>query len=664
MKKRILVTSALPYANGPLHIGHIAGAYLPADIYTRYNRLKGKEILHICGTDEHGVAVTIRAEKEGKNPRQIVDFYHREIKEEFDALHIEFDNFSRTSLPLHKKNSQDFFLTVFKKGYVEKRDTEQYFCPNCNRFLPDRYVEGTCPKCGYEKARGDQCEHCGTWLEPTDLINPRCAICGATPYLKNSSHYYFKLSKLSHRLEDWLKSKTEWKDVVRQFALSWVKEGLLDRSISRDLDWGVPVPLEDAVGKVLYVWFDAPIGYISSTMEWAEKKGDPKAWEQWWKDKDTRLIHFIGKDNIVFHAIVWPAMLMAHGDYILPDDIPANYFLNLEGSKISTSRNWAVWIKDLVKQYPSDYIRFGLTYAMPETKDSDFTFADFKAKVDYELANNVGNFVNRSLKFIKGYMGGRVGPLTQLENEKDRELAALIERAPSEIGGYIEGFHFRKGLQSILKLTAAGNKYFDAMAPWTTKKSDVERTRKTLALCYSLIRALSVLIEPYLPDSARKLRHMLNIGKVPWDGAGNWRLESEVEIGEVSILYKKVEEIIKMEQVKSPEEQPSSEITYEYFSKMKIKIGKIIDAKKVPQSKKLLELKVDIGEKVITLAAGISQYYEPENLIGKEIPVIVNLKPRKLMGILSRGMMLAAVENGKPVLLNPLEEVKPGTDVS
>ncbi len=670
MKKRILITSALPYANGPLHIGHIAGAYLPADIYTRYQKKRGREAIHICGTDEHGVAITIRADKEGKSPREIVDFYHERIKEDFRLMRIEFDNFSRTSLPLHYDTAQEFFLRLYNKGYITQKSVEQYYCPKCKRFLPDRYVEGTCPHCGYDKARGDQCDNCGRWLEPKELINPRCAICGTTPVLKESTHYYLALSKLSEPLEKWLNSKKSyWKPEVIGLALSWIKEGLKDRAITRDLEWGVPVPLEEAKGKVLYVWFDAPIGYISSTKEWAIKKGNPDLWKEWWLDKEnTKLVHFIGKDNIVFHAIVWPAMLIGHGDYVLPDNVPANYYLNLEGSKISTSRNWAIWIKDLATLYPADYIRFGLTYFMPETRDSDFTFHDFKERVNNELVNNFGNFVNRTLTFIKKYLNGRVGPLTERGNEDDGEILSLIEKAPSELGELIDNYNFRKGIIYLMTLSDKGNRYFDRMAPWKTRKTDIERTKRTLSVCYALIRTLSVLIEPYLPDSAKRIREMINATDMKWDEAARWAIPQEIEINEPRVLYKKVEEEkieIGEKDVKSKEkgEKKMAEISFEDFMKLDIKIGKIKSAEKVEGADKLLKLTVDIGEREITLAAGIAQFYNPEDIIGKEIPVLVNLKPRKIRGILSQGMMLAADEDGKPVLLHPEKEVKPGSVV-
>ena len=658
--KKILITSALPYANGPLHIGHIAGAYLPADIYTRYQKLRGRNAIHICGTDEHGVAITIRADREGKTPKEIVDFYHERIKEDFRLMRIEFDNFSRTTLPLHYETAKEFFLRLYEKGYISKKETQQYYCPNCKRFLPDRYVEGTCPYCGYEKARGDQCDNCGRWLEPKELINPRCAICGATPELRKSFHYYLLLSKLAPKLKAYLDTKKSyWKPEVIGLALSWIREGLKDRAITRDLSWGVPVPLKEAQGKVLYVWFDAPIGYISSTKEWAIKKGDPDLWKEWWQDKEnTKLVHFIGKDNIVFHALVWPSMLLGHGDYVLPDNVPANYYLNLEGSKISTSRNWAIWIGDLARLYPADYIRFALTYSMPETKDSDFTFADFKERINNELVNNFGNFVNRTLSFIVKYLKGRVGPLTDKGSGEDAHILSLVEKAPYELGNLIDTYNFRKGLIYIMELSASGNRYFDKMAPWISRKQDLNRTKRTLSVCYALIRTLSVLIEPYLPDSAQKIRKMIKSNLRNWEKAADWSIPTEIEIERPEVLYKKVEE----EKIEIKEEKMDY-ITFDEFKKLIIKIGSIKNAEKVEGADKLLKLTVDLGDKEITLAAGIAEYYEPSELIGKQIPVLVNLEPKKIRGILSQGMMLAADEKGRPILLHPEKEVRPGSKV-
>ncbi len=704
MRKKVLVTSALPYANGPLHIGHIAGAYLPADIYTRFKRLKGDEVIHICGTDEHGVAITIAAEKAGKSPEEIVDFYYHEIKTGFQRLGIDFDNFSRTSKTIHHQNSQKFFLRVYERGYIYKKELEQLYCPHCKRFLPDRYVVGTCPYCGYEHARGDQCEKCGRWLEPTELINPRCAICGSTPIAKKTYHYYFKLSQFAEPLCEWLESKTHWKDNVRQTALSWIRDGLRDRAITRDLEWGVKVPLPEATDKVLYVWFDAPIGYISSTIEWAVLRGRPDEWKDWWMNPDVQLVHFIGKDNIVFHALVWPAMLMAHGDYILPSDIPANEFMNLMGRKLSTSRGWAIWVNEFLDTFPADYLRYGIAAILPESKDADFDYYDFKTRINSELADNLGNFVNRTLSFIKKYMGGRVSRPSKL-NDIDNEALAEIEKAGREMAEFIEKFEFRKALWRLMELSSFGNRYFDRKAPWSTRKTDPEETARTLYVCESIVRSLSTFMEPYLPFSADKVRKMLNLeDKLSWDEAMKPDPAETRELGEIEILYRKLDdEIIELEVKKlyeraegqgkpapkaesGPEAAPKKEvrgtnvpekegkkmaeekkdiITYEEFAKMDIRIAKVLEAEKIEGTDKLLKLTIDLGSEQRTLVAGIAQQYSPEDIVGKLIPVIVNLKPRRMRGVTSQGMMLAAVtDDGKIALLHPNQDVTPGTKIS
>jgi methionyl-tRNA synthetase len=664
--KRILVTSALPYANGPLHIGHIAGAYLPADIYTRYKRLKGEEVIHICGTDEHGVPITIAAEERGISPQELVDHYYENIKNSFESLGILFDNFSRTSRSIHHQNAKKFFLKLYEKGYIYKRETEQFYCTKCKRFLPDRYIEGECPYCGYEKARGDQCENCGRWLEPVDLISPRCSICGTTPELRKTFHYYFKLSQLEEALEKWLRDKKHWKDNVRNTALSWIKEGLMDRAISRDLEWGVEVPLEDAKGKVLYVWFDAPIGYISSTIEWAEGIGEPDKWKLFWSDPGSRIIHFIGKDNIVFHAIVWPAMLIAHGEFLLPSDIPANEFLNLMGDKLSTSRKWALWIPELLEKYPPDYIRFGIASILPETKDSDFNFYEFRQRINSELADNFGNFVNRTLGFIKNYLGNHI-PEPGTFDDMDRKFIESIESAPHRIGKHLEQFQFRKALREILDISQEGNRYFDYRRPWDTRKRDERRTATTLYLCASLVGSLSVLIEPYLPFSSRKIKEMLNLPYLPdWDGAGSLFLKAGRELGPIEILYRKIEkEKIEAEisEFFARAGRGKERVSFETFEKLDIRIGEIIEAERIAGTEKLLKLKLNIGEEEITVVAGIAKDYKPEEIIGIKVPVVVNLEPVKIRGVMSEGMILAATQGERVVLISPIEEIEPGTSV-
>lgn len=669
---RFLITSALPYANGPLHIGHIAGAYLPADIFTRYLKLKGHDAIHICGTDEHGVAITIKADKEGKTPREIVDFYHENIKESFEKLNIIFDNFSRTSKPLHYKISQEFFLKLYEKGYVYKKDIEQLYCPKCQRFLPDRYVEGTCPYCGNEKARGDQCENCGRWLEPKELIKPICAICGSTPEVRKSFHYYFKLKEFEKPLKEWLDSKNYWKENVLNQALSWVRDGLENRAITRDLPWGVPVPLKDAEGKVLYVWFDAPIGYISATIEWAELIGKPEEWKKYWLDKDTKIIHFIGKDNIIFHTIVWPAMLMAHGEYNLPDNVPANEFLNLMGAKLSTSRNWAIWIPDLVKEYPSDYIRYGLANVIPETKDSDFSVEEFHLRINSELVNNLGNFVNRVLSFIKNYLGSLPAEVSVFK-EIDLEIIKEIENLPTKVGELIEGFEFRKALKEIMLFSQKGNQYFDYKRPWQTRKTDKEETIRTLYLCASMVKTLSIVIEPYLPDSAQKIRGMLGIDdiKYSWNDASNWKFNREIKPRDVQILYKKIEENKinlgntskeqTQDKVQKVEDKKMDLITYDDFKKLELKIGEIVAVEDIPGADKLYKFRVNIGDREIELIGGFKTSYTKEELLHKKVPVLVNLEPKTVRGITSNGMILACDLNGKPTLLLPEKDVPPGS---
>jgi methionyl-tRNA synthetase len=539
---KILVTAALPYANGPLHLGHLAGAYIPADVYVRYQQLKGSDVVFICGSDEHGVPITIRAEREGVSSQEIVDRYHSMIKQSFQGLGITFDNYSRTSLPLHHKISQDFFLKLYDKGYIRQQEVKQYYCIPCGRFLPDRYIEGECPHCHRSGARGDQCESCGRWLEPELLINPRCKICGSAPEMRSTIHWYFRLSEFQEALEKWQESKARWKSNVREFSSGWFNEGLTDRSITRDIDWGIPVPLEGAEGKVLYVWFDAPIGYISSTVEWAQKLDTPERWKDYWCDGNTRLIHFIGKDNIVFHAIVWPAMLMAHGDYILPDNVPANEFLTIEGQKLSTSRNWAIWVDDYLEIFPPDPLRYYLAANAPETKDADFAWKDFQTRNNSELADVLGNLVNRTLSFIEKQFEGKVppaGPLSPVDCAILDEAVAAADR----IGKSLDEFQVRRATGELMDLARAGNKYFNDAAPWSTAKTDPARCATTLNTALQLQAALALLMEPFLPFSAEKLRKML---KAPdyrrWDEVSTLRLREGQPLGPREILFQKIED--------------------------------------------------------------------------------------------------------------------------
>jgi methionyl-tRNA synthetase len=544
---KILVTAALPYANGPLHLGHLAGAYIPADVYVRFQRLKGADILFICGSDEHGVPITIRADKEHVTPNVIVDRFHAMMKDSFQRIGIGFDNYSRTSLPLHHKISQDFFLNLYHKGLIREQEIKQYYCTTCRRFLPDRYIEGECPHCHRQGARGDQCEACGRWLEPEQLVSPKCKICGSTPEMRATTHWYFKLSEFQKRLEEWQGSKPEWKSNVREFCSGWFQEGLTDRPITRDIDWGIPVPLPNAEGKVLYVWFDAPIGYISSSVEWAQNQGSPERWRDYWCNPTTRLIHFIGKDNIVFHAIVWPASLMAHGEFILPSQIPANEFLNIEGEKISTSRNWAVWVDEYLDVFPPDPLRYWLAANAPENKDADFTWKDFQTRNNSELADVLGNLINRCLSFVEKNFEAKVPPAGDL-SDRDRALLNEIGNATQRIAAALEEFQVRRAIGELMDLARSGNKYFNDEAPWSSMKSNRARCATTLNTTIQLIASLSILMEPFLPFSAEKLWCMLN-GQgshrdQKWDLIPTLRLPDNHLLGKREILFSKIEDSV------------------------------------------------------------------------------------------------------------------------
>jgi methionyl-tRNA synthetase len=553
LTEKILVTAALPYANGPLHIGHLAGAYIPADVFVRYQRLKGSDILFICGSDEHGVAITIRADKENVSPTVIVDRYHNLMKRSFERIGLAFDNYSRTSLPLHHKIAQDFFLNLYNKGYIKEQEIRQYYCTTCRRFLPDRYIEGECPHCHSQGARGDQCESCGRTMEAEKLIDPKCQICGSNPEMRTTKHWFFQLSEFQARLQEWQASKPEWKSNVREFSSGWFNEGLKDNSITRDINWGIPVPLPDAEGKVLYVWFDAPIGYISSSVEWAQNNGNPERWRDYWFDPKTRLIHFIGKDNIVFHAIIWPATLMAHGDFILPSQIPANEFLNIEGRKISTSRNWAVWVDEYLDAFPPDPLRYWLESNAPENKDADFTWKDFQTRNNSELADVLGNLVNRSLSFIEKNFEAKIPPAGSL-NEADKAILATIAESTKRIGTAIEEFQVRRAVMEFMDLARAGNKYFNDAAPWSSIKSDRTRCATTLNTTVQLQLALAVLMEPFLPFSAEKLWKMLNAPgshrNQRWHEIPALRLPDNHPLGKREILFGKIEDSVIESQVK------------------------------------------------------------------------------------------------------------------
>jgi methionyl-tRNA synthetase len=651
---KILVTSALPYANGSIHLGHLAGCYLPADIYFKFQKyLMGKDVIHICGTDEHGVPITIEAEKNKMSPRELVDFYHKDIKETFEKLFIEFTYFGGTAREIHYKLVQEFFLKIYEKGYIEKREEEGLYCENCNRFLPDRYVEGICPYCNSSGARGDQCEVCGRWLDPNLLLEPKCKICSSTPIKKKTFHYYFLLPKLQEKLYNWLKEKNYWKQNVLNYAISWIKEGLRARSITRDLEWGVPVPLEEAKNKVLYVWFDAPIGYISITKEWAEKIGKKDLWKEYWMDENTKLIHFIGKDNIVFHALIWPAMLIAQGEYILPYDIPANEYLNMEGGKMSTSRGMAIWVKDYIKEYPADYLRFGLSLILPETKDSEFSYKEWLQNVNTHLADNFGNLLQRVLTFIHKNFNGRV-PERKERGELENKLIDSFEKGINKYIELMESFKFKDALKQVLFISSEVNRYIDFAKPWEKLKKDKEEAGSILSYSIGIINALRVLFFPFIPFSSKKISEILKEDDLKINSIKNPFIDGK-EIGKPEILFKKAEEI----KIEKKEEL----IKFEDFNKIDIRIGEIKSVEKILGTDKLLKITVSFGNFERTIVAGIGDSYEINELIGKKITVILNLEPKKIKGVLSEGMLLAADFNNKPVLIIPEKDVPPGVKV-
>ena len=651
---RTLVTAALPYANGGVHIGHLAGVYVPADIYVRYLRLKKREVLFICGSDEHGVPVTIRARKEGCTPQEVVDRYNKIIRESFEGFGISFDFFGRTTSEVHKKTASDFFRTLYDKGEFVEQESEQYYDEEAHTFLADRYITGECPHCHAEGAYGDQCEKCGTALSPTELINPRSTVSGSKPVLRKTKHWYLPLDKHQQWLEPWItKEHTEWRTNVMGQCKSWFDMGLKPRAVSRDLEWGIPVPVEGADGKVLYVWFDAPIGYISNTKELL-----PNDWEKWWKSDDTRLIHFIGKDNIVFHCIVFPAMLKAEGSYILPDNVPANEFLNLEDDKISTSRNWAVWLDEYLRDLPGkqDVLRYVLTANAPETKDNNFTWKDFQARNNNELVAVYGNFVNRALQLTKKYYDGVVPAAGEL-TDYDRQTIAEFKDVKAEVERLIENFRFRDAQKEAMNLARIGNKYLADSEPWKVIKTDPERVKTILNLSLQLVANLGIAFEPFLPFSSQKLRMMLNMDEVEWDRLGATDLLPEGHVlGAPALLFEKIEDSVVEAQVqKLLDTKKANEaanfkaapvketIPFEQFEGLDIRVGKVIECEKVKKSKKLLKFLIADGAENRTIVSGIAQYYDPEQLIGKQVCYIANLAPRTINGIESQGMILSAV---------------------
>lgn len=674
--KRTLITAALPYANGPVHIGHLAGVYIPADIYARYLRLKGEEVLFVCGSDEHGVPIAIKAKKEGVSPQDIVDRYHGIIKDSFERFGVTFDIYSRTTSATHREHASAFFRTLYEKGEFVEEESEQYFDPEAGQFLADRYIVGTCPRCQNERAYGDQCESCGSTLNPTDLINPKSAISGATPILKKTKHWYLPLDKHEPFLRHWiLDEHKEWKSNVYGQCRSWLDGGLQPRAVSRDLDWGIPVPVEGAEGKVLYVWFDAPIGYISNTKELL-----PDTWETWWKDSQTRLLHFIGKDNIVFHCIVFPAMLRAEGSYILPENVPANEFLNLEGDKISTSRNWAVWLNEYLDELPDkqDVLRYVLTANAPETKDNDFTWKDYQARNNNELVAVFGNFVNRALVLTAKYFDGKVpalGTLTDFDRETLSELSVIRPALEREL----DTFHFREALKEAMNLARLGNKYLADTEPWKLAKTDLDRVGTILNISLQITANLALAFAPFLPMSSDKLSAMLQLPLPRWEDLGRSDLlPVGHQLGEASLLFEKIEDEVIEKQVqkllKTKEANEAAEakastvapdIAFDDFLKLDIRVGTVLECVKVPKADKLLQFLLDDGLGGRTIVSGIAEHYAPEDLLGKQVCFIANLPPRKLKGVESQGMILSALDyqTGKLRIITPHEGVAPGSEV-
>lgn len=680
---KYLVTSALPYANGPIHLGHLAGAYLPADIFVRFRKMNGDDVIYICGSDEHGVPITIRAAQEGTTPAQVVKKYHDQFEESFRKMGVDFDNFSGTARPKHHELSQKFFLELNENKHILTRTENQFFDESHKKFLPDRYVEGKCPHCGYEKARGDQCDKCGRLLNPEDLIEPKSVLSGKKPIIRQTKHWYLKLQDFEKDLIEWLKSKDNWKDNVRKFVLGWIdKEGLHERAITRDIDWGIPVPLEEAKGKVLYVWFDAPIGYISSTVEWAEKTGHPDKWKDYWQDENTRLIHFIGKDNIPFHAVIWPAVLMGQTTkYILPYDIPANEYLTLEGEKFSTSQNWAVWVDEYLENFPPDPLRFFLASNAPESKDADFSWKAFQTRNNEELANILGNFANRTLTFINMNLDGAV-PEGVYGKEENAIFKALEEKVADIIRNF-ENYKVREATKLVMDIARIGNKYFDDTKPWVLKKENPEKLKTVINVCMNILRMLNTAMYPIVPFSAVKLWKMLgekgNITEERWNTLAEKRIKPGQKIGEVGILFSKYEDKLIQQQIdrlvtkskqQAPsqviQQQPAGPVTIDEFKKFDLRVAKILEAAPVEKSNKLLKLKVKVGDVEKQILAGVKQHYTPEQLVGKKVIVINNLEPAKLMGETSEGMMLAASngDKSKVIFLTPESDIDEGSKVS
>ena len=670
-----MITAALPYANGPVHIGHLAGVYIPADVYARFNRRLGKDVAFICGSDEHGIPITIRAKKEGVTPQDIVDKYHEIIKKSFADLGISFDEYSRTTSPKHKEVSQDFFSTLYNKNKFIEEVSEQYFDEQANEFLADRYIVGTCPNCGNENAYGDQCEKCGSTLSPSELINPKSMLSGNVPILKETKNWYLPLNDYENFLNEWIiEGHKDWKPNVYGQVKSWLTDGLKPRAMTRDLNWGVPVPLPNAEGKVLYVWFDAPIGYISFTQEWAEKNG--KDWKEYWKNENSDLIHFIGKDNIVFHCIIFPAMMKAHGDYVMPTNVPAFEFLNLENDKISTSRNWAVWAHEYVEEFPGqqDVLRYSLLSSAPETKDNNFTWKDFQTKNNSELVGIFGNFINRVAVLIHKYYDG----IVPVGNENADEVKE-ITKAATEVETFLENYEFRNALTSMMNLARFGNQYLQIEEPWKTIKTDPEKAANSLFIATQIAVGLAQICEPFLPFSAEKLQKMFNVSQMNWADLKEEKIliKTGHQINEASLLFSKIEDetiefqIQKLENTKesnkktNPKANPmKDEIQFDDFTKIDLRTATILTAEKVEKADKLLKFSVDTGVDVRTVVSGVAESFTPEECIGKQVMILLNLAPRKIRGIESQGMLLLTNNaEGKLVFVTPEQTVENGIEI-
>jgi methionyl-tRNA synthetase len=670
--ERLLVTAALPYANGPIHIGHLAGAYLPADLFCRYQRLKGREVAFICGSDEMGVAILMRALREDRDPRAIVDEYHEQIRDNFARFGMSFDYYGRTSSDVHRETSQNFFRRLADKGSFKLKTERQLYDPEAEMFLADRFVRGTCPVCGYDDAYGDQCENCGSALSPQELDNPRSALTDAQPEERETTHWYLLLGDLQPKLEAWIEEHPEWKNNVRGQIKSWFDDGLKDRAITRDVPWGVPVPPDvaeaagvEADGKVIYVWFDASIGYISATKEWAEREGDPDRWKRYWQDEDTQLVHFIGKDNIVFHCLMFPAMLMEHGEYVLPDNVPANEFLNMEARKLSTSRGWAVWLNEYLDDFPPDLLRYTLAATLPETKDASFSWSDFQRRVNNELADVLGNFVNRALTFAERFFDGEVPPLRNA-SDRDRDVLDRLAEFPEKIGAAYDNYRMREAVGETMALARMGNKYFNDTEPWHTRSGRPQAAANTVHVSLQICAALAVLMEPVLPESARRLRRMLRLetrssepgeaDDLPgWDDAGAPLLREGHALGEAEILFHKIEDeqideqMAKLEEQATPAddeadsyEELGDTISFGDFTKLDLRTGTVVAADSIEKADKLVRVDVDLGFEERQILAGVAEQYAPGDLVGKKVVVVANLAPKEMFGMKSEGMMLMA----------------------